>query len=463
MRRPLLSATLLAATLVLTASGCNCGRQMVTMTQSSLSLPVEVLDFGVVPEGTSKGSKFRVDNVGRAPVNITVSVDPAGSADFTLGMVPLTVEAGGFVEVPVTFTPLGGGSDEGAALVTTEGLEIPLRCVLKGGPLEPHLAFMPNPLAFGPGNLPLERKTATIRSVGTSALNIRSVGVVSDVTANPYFAIVPPALPARLLPGEQLQVMVDYTRTARNDTGFMEVLSDDVDAGRRLLELFPDPPTVCTDRVDNDGDGLIDFPQDPGCQDATDEDESNAAQCVNGISQPCDIGTCAFAGMRTCANNIWGMCMGSCDAGVPDAGFDAGVDAGTAACSAIGSYMLNTDGGFPVYSCCEFFGTPLVNLEIDTIALATGGTVSRPTPTQPGSPATLTGPAAVCPTGSFVHRRVIPGDCQETYTLTASFVDGNTFVGTYTAEFSGPDCNGGGSGLCGTVCVNQSWNISATR
>lgn len=457
MRRPQLSATLLAATLVLTASGCNCGRQMVTMTQSSLSLPVEVLDFGVVPEGTSKGSKFRVDNVGRAPVNITVSVDPAGSADFTLGMVPVTVEAGGFVEVPVTFTPVGGGSDEGAALVTTEGLEIPLRCVLKGGPLEPHLAFMPNPLAFGPGNLPLERKTATIRSVGTSALNIRSVGVVSDVTANPYFAIVPPTLPARLLPGEQLQVMVDYTRTARNDTGFMEVLSDDVDAGRRLLELFPDPPTVCTDRVDNDGDGLIDFPQDPGCQDATDEDESNAAQCVNGISQPCDIGTCAFAGMRTCANNIWGMCMGSCDAGVPDAGFDAGVDAGTS-CSPIGTYYL--DAGSIQYQCCDYLGLGFITVDINIDRFQIQANSIRPLPNQPyvSLPPTM---QPMCPNGTFTYTKTVTGGCDETYTLTGTFVGANTFVGTYSAQFSGAQCTGAECG--GLDCTDQVWNISAGR
>jgi hypothetical protein len=245
-----------------------------------------------------------------------------------------------------------------------------------------------------------------------------------------------------------------------------------VDAGRRLLELFPDPPTGCTDRVDNDGDGLTDFPQDPGCQDAADETEDNAAQCVNGIMQPCDIGACAFAGMRTCANSIWGQCMGTCDAGVPDAGQpdagqpDAGVpDSGTA-CSSIGTYAINADSGVPVYSCCEFLGSPLVELEIDSFVIQTVGTVTRPTPNQPGTTLTATmgnGMAAVCPSGSFTHRRVIPGGCEETYTLNGTFVDAKTFVGTYTAEFSGPDCNGGGSGLCGTVCNNQSWNISATK
>jgi hypothetical protein len=35
----------------------------------------------------------------------------------------------------------------------------------------------------------------------------------------------------------------------------------------------------CSDGVDNDGDGLIDYPDDPGCDDANDGDESNPAYC----------------------------------------------------------------------------------------------------------------------------------------------------------------------------------------
>ena len=47
MRRHLLPL----AMLWLAASGCNCGKPIVTMTQSSLTIPVDVLDFGVVAEG----------------------------------------------------------------------------------------------------------------------------------------------------------------------------------------------------------------------------------------------------------------------------------------------------------------------------------------------------------------------------------------------------------------------------
>ena len=461
MRRHLVPLALLTAPLAITAVGCNCGKPITMMTQASVTLPVEILDFGVVPEGTSKRANFSLENSGRAPVKVTITLDPDKSQEFAIGQYASTIDALGSIDVPVTFTPVGPGLDEGAAIITTEGEEdMPLRLTLKGGPIEPKLQFMPEPLAFGPGNLPLEHKMANIKSVGTSALNVRSVGIVA--TGNPYFAIVPPTLPAKLLPGESLAVQVDYTRTARNDTGFMEVLSDDVGAdagpGRSLLELFPDPPTVCTDRIDNDGDGLTDFPQDPGCQDAADETEDNAAQCVNGIMQPCDIGACAFAGMRTCANSIWGQCMGTCDAGVPDAGTpDAGQpDAGS--CNPYGTYRI--DGGALSYSCCDIgAGFTLVDLNITEFQLGSNSR-STPRPTQPGGTLLLTSSAPVCPNGSFSYERELTGTCNELYTLTGTFVDPNTFVGTYTATFTGSDCT---SGLCQTPCDDQTWNISASR
>jgi hypothetical protein len=46
----------------------------------------------------------------------------------------------------------------------------------------------------------------------------------------------------------------------------------------------------CSDGVDNDGDGLVDFPNDPGCDSATDNLESNRAntQCADGIDNDND-------------------------------------------------------------------------------------------------------------------------------------------------------------------------------
>jgi hypothetical protein len=300
---------------VVSFQACNCGRQPTVMkTEASVSLAVDELDFGVVPEGTSKGLRFRVDNVGRAPVNLTVTLAAGGSPDFSIGTAPGSVDATGFIEVPVVFTPVNPGSDEAFVEVKTDVAdEPPLRLRLKGGPIVPALTFEPDPLAFAPATMSLERRTAMLKSTGTAALTVRSVGVFAN--GNPDFSVVPPALPVRLLPGESVGVRVEYARSARTTEGQMEVLSDDAAAGLRRLRLLPDPPSLCSNLIDDDMDGLIDFPNDPGCQDPMDNDEYNPAQCVNGATQPCgaqDGGFCA--GMRSCANGVWGTCLG---AGMP--------------------------------------------------------------------------------------------------------------------------------------------------
>ncbi|TSC68736.1 MAG: Uncharacterized protein G01um101456_518 [Parcubacteria group bacterium Gr01-1014_56] len=59
----------------------------------------------------------------------------------------------------------------------------------------------------------------------------------------------------------------------------------------------PDVPAQCTDTIDNDGDGLIDYPADPGCASASDNNESNPPppppsspipQCSDGIDNDQD-------------------------------------------------------------------------------------------------------------------------------------------------------------------------------
>lgn len=47
-------------------------------------------------------------------------------------------------------------------------------------------------------------------------------------------------------------------------------------AGITLGGSPPPPPAQCADTIDNDLDGQIDFPNDPGCTSATDDDETNA-------------------------------------------------------------------------------------------------------------------------------------------------------------------------------------------
>jgi hypothetical protein len=459
MRRLLLPLGLLAA-----VSGCNCGRQVVTTAEASLSLATDELDFGAVPEGTSKGARFRLDNSGRAPVDVAFAIESGGSIDFEFGVLPRAVDASAFVDVPVIFTPTGPGSDEAVVLVTAVGSEDPpLRLTLKGGPIAPAISFSPDPLGFSPAMSAIERKVVQVKSAGTSALTVSQVGV--SPSGNPDFSVVqPPQLPARLLPGEGLSVTVEYTRSARTTEGALEVLSDAADAGLARLRLLPDGLPACSNGVDDDGDQAVDFPADPGCENALDTDEANLAECVSGAMQPCQVdGGCS--GTRTCVAGLWGACTcapvdAGVDAGIDagiDAGVDAGVDAGTGTCDPNGTFTL--DAGVIAYECCNFGLGALVSIDISSFALQSSSTVLRPSPKQPGN--TLTGAATSCPSGSFNYTKVISGSCTESYALTGTFVGPNTFVGTYSVTFSGADCTG--SFCAGDPCTNQSWAISAGR
>lgn len=74
------------------------------------------------------------------------------------------------------------------------------------------------------------------------------------------------------------------------------------------LESVPPPPPpvqvvapvlVCSDGQDNDGDGLIDFPNDPGCSSADDQDESDPKHCSDGKDNDGD-GLVDFAEDKGC-------------------------------------------------------------------------------------------------------------------------------------------------------------------
>lgn len=94
-------------------------------------------------------------------------------------------------------------------------------------------------------------------------------------------------------------------------------------------------PKQCNDNLDNDGDGLTDYPNDPGCSSKADNDENNCGNNVKDGSEVCD-GT--DLGGQTCSSQ--------------------GFSGGTLACaSTCGSFdtsgcftnsCSDTDGGFVV-------------------------------------------------------------------------------------------------------------------
>jgi len=291
---------------------CDCGgKAVLNESRSVITLKSNELDFGPVTELTQKELTVNVENGGAAAMQLSVELEAGSSADFTLGALPsLSLPAGAHVDIPVVFSPKGSGDDVGRLVFTSDDpQQAPLHVNLHGGPIHGTLRFSPDPVDFTPATRPLETRLATLENSGGATLEVRAVGVA--VGGNPDFSVTPPMLPLSILPAGRVAVEVAYARSARATEGALEVHSSDPDAGVRRLRLLPDPPERCSNASDDDGDGLTDFPDDPGCDSAIDEDEFNPPQCQNGATQPCgtDLGACTF-GVRTCSSSLWSACDG---------------------------------------------------------------------------------------------------------------------------------------------------------
>jgi hypothetical protein len=119
-------------------------------------------------------------------------------------------------------------------------------------------------------------------------------------------------------------------------------------AGLRIIEFGPEYPAYpCDDRLDNDSDGWVDYPDDPGCSDRLWARED--PECQDGInndpgSDP-DPGLIDFDG----GQSIWGICTGEpggCPANVSDPEGD-GVANPDPQC--VGKPWKNQEGAF--YGC----------------------------------------------------------------------------------------------------------------
>ncbi|HLE96275.1 MAG TPA: carbohydrate binding domain-containing protein [Candidatus Thermoplasmatota archaeon] len=71
-----------------------------------------------------------------------------------------------------------------------------------------------------------------------------------------------------------------YSATSSITAGFADEAA--------LVVSYVPPPPACSDGLDNDGDGLVDSPADPGCASATDANESNPAACADGLDNDGD-------------------------------------------------------------------------------------------------------------------------------------------------------------------------------
>lgn len=109
--------------------------------------------------------------------------------------------------------------------------------------------------------------------------------------------------------------------------------------------MAPPPNKQCRDGNDNDGDGLVDWPADPGCSSKNDRDENNCGNAVVDGTEVCDGSN---LGGESCSSlGFTGgvlSCASSCGA------FD------TSACYNYTNTCFDTDGGFDLTTAGTVYG-----------------------------------------------------------------------------------------------------------
>jgi len=285
-----------------------CDDDTLQTSHGDLSAEPRILDFGAVPEGMASTQAVVLTNPGSLPILVTAAMKDGSAADFSLRAMSIQLSPREIASLEITFSPTGAGVDHGTVVLTADDEVIaPVEITLEGGPITGRLDATPHPLELAPTSAATSTKTLQLSNGGNANLTITAVGIGTD--ANPDFDFVQPSLPLTLAPGGGARIAMRYFRSSRTDAGILVVRSD---AGDVEVRLVPDALAACEDGDDNDGDGLIDFPQDPGCDQSRDDDEFNVPECETGTVAACGSSTGACRqGERHCRNSLWGPCEGA--------------------------------------------------------------------------------------------------------------------------------------------------------
>lgn len=153
----------------------------------------------------------------------------------------------------------------------------------------------------------------------------------------------------------------------------------------------------------------------------------------------------------------WGSCVGSCRQCLADIDDNCQVNTddlivlitswGPCPCVADGIWVNDPAAE---YSC--IFGLVGFNITEWSFSTIQGTLIVE------GAPVAMIGASVPCTNGQlFSVTGALPGDCDETYTLTGGFTSANTFTAVFTAAYTGECC------VFGECCTTQFFTLTATR
>ncbi len=165
--------------------------------------------FGEVQIGSSSSYSFQLTNAGDKTLQIT-SASEQGSA-FSLGNFPLPViiQPGASVELPVIFTPTAKGYINGILTLVSNARYSPLNMIVTGFAVYRSGAELEvNPATLNFGNVTVG-SSATLQATLTA--KNASVTISSDPSTSSEFAILGLNLPITIHAGQRLPITIQFT------------------------------------------------------------------------------------------------------------------------------------------------------------------------------------------------------------------------------------------------------------
>ncbi len=179
-------------------------------------------NFGKVQIGSSSSYSIQLSNTGKKTLRIA-SKSKQGSA-FSFGKFPLPVklQPGASIQLPVLFTPTAKGYASGILALTSNDPNSPLKMHVQGAgfyPADPKLGVTPSTLTFGKVTVGSSASLQATLTASNAAVTISSDGSTSS-----EFAILGLNLPKTIPAGQSLQVTIQFTPnasgTASGQAGF---------------------------------------------------------------------------------------------------------------------------------------------------------------------------------------------------------------------------------------------------
>jgi Protein of unknown function (DUF1573)/Abnormal spindle-like microcephaly-assoc'd, ASPM-SPD-2-Hydin len=185
--------------------------------------------FGKVQIGTSLSFSFELTNTGTKTLSISSKAITGSGFSYGNFPLPMKLNPGASVQLPVIFTPAGKGYSMGTLTLKSNDPNSPLTMKVHGVGFYPAIASLGlTPASFNFGSVTVETSASTQVTLTASG---GPVTISSDQSNSSEFAILGLNLPVTLAAGQSIAVTLQFTPNASGKaTGKVGFISNAVDS-----------------------------------------------------------------------------------------------------------------------------------------------------------------------------------------------------------------------------------------